>query len=80
MKLINLNSVTKVKNGRTSYALPGGIMTDRVYYAMDVLMGIRDLTDRTIEARKARKSVMKTKSGAIVTRNQKGNKRYFLGV
>lgn len=55
-------------------------MTDRVYYAMDVLMEIRDLTDRTIEARKARKSVMRTKSGAIVTRNQSGNKRYFLGV
>jgi len=78
--MINLNSVTKVKSKRPRYALPGGIMTDRVYYAMDVLMEIRDLTDRTIEARKARKSVMKTKSGAIVTRNQKGNKRYFLGV
>ena len=80
MKLINLNSVTKVKNGRTSYVLPGSITTDRVYYAMDVLMEIRDLTDRTIEAQKARKSVMKTKSGAIVTRNQSGNTRYFLGV
>ena len=77
--MINLNSVTKVKNKIPLYALPGGIMTNRVYYAMDVLMEIRDLTDRTIEARKARKSVMKTKSGAIVTRNQKGNKRYFLG-
>ena len=78
--MINLNSVTHVKNKRPRYALPGGIMTDRDYYAMDVLMEIRDLTDRTIEARKARKTVMKTKSGAIVTRIQKGNTRYFLGV
>lgn len=78
--MINLNSITEEKNRRTRYALPGGIMTDRVYYAMDILMEIRDLTDRTIEARKARKSVMKTKSGAIVTRNHKGNSRYFLGV
>ena len=77
--MINLNSVTKVKKGRTSYALPGGIMTDRAYHAIDVLMEIRDLTERTIEARKARKSVMKTKSGAIVTRKQSGNNRYFLG-
>ena len=80
MKLINLNSVTHEKNGRTSYALPGGIMTDRAYYALDVLMEISDLTARTIEARAARKSVMKTKSGAIVTRKQSGNSRYFMGV
>ena len=80
MKLINLNSVTHEKNGRTSYALPGGIMTNKAYYAMDVLMEISDLAARTIEARKARKSVMKTKSGAVVTRNQSGNTRYFLGV
>lgn len=78
--MINLNSVTKVKNGRTSYVLPGSITTDRAYYAMDVLMEIRDLADRTIEARKARKTVMRTKLGAVVTRNQSGNKRYFLGV
>ena len=78
--MINLNSVTHEKNGRTSYVLPGGIMTDRAYYALDVLMEISNLTARTIEARKARKVVMKTKSGAIITRNQSGNKRYFLGV
>ena len=78
--MINLNSITEEKNRRTRYALPGGIMTDRVYYAMDVLMEIRDLTERTIEARKARKIVMKTKSGAVVTRIQSGNTRYFLGV
>ena len=78
--MINLNSITHEKNKRPRYALPGGIMTDRVYYAMDILMEIRDLTDRTIEARKARKSVMKTKSGAIVTRKQSSNKRVFLGV
>ena len=78
--MINLNSITKVKNGRTSYALPGGIMTDRVYYAMDVLMEIRDLTERTIKTRKARKIVMKTKDGAVITRKQSSNSRYFLGV
>lgn len=78
--MINLNSITEEKNRRTRYALPGGIMTDRVYYAMDVLMEIRDLTDRAIEAQKARKSVMKTKNGAIVTRTESGNKRCFLGV
>ena len=77
--MINLNSVTHEKKGKTFYVLPGGIMTDRAYYAMDVLMEISDLTAKTIEAQKARKSVMKTKSGAIVTRNQSGNKRYFLG-
>lgn len=77
--MINLNSVTKRGKNRDLYALPGGIMTDRVYYALDVLMEIRDLTERTIEAQKARKMVMKTKSGAIVTRKQKGNSRYFLG-
>ena len=76
--MINLNSVTHEKKGKTFYVLPGGVMTDRAYYAMDVLMDIRDLTARTIEAQKARKSVMKTKNGAIVTRNQSGNKRYFL--
>ena len=78
--MINLNSVTKVKKGKTFYVLPGGVMTDRAYYAMDVLMEISELTAKTIEAQKARKSVMKTKSGAIVTRNQSGNSRYFLGV
>lgn len=78
--MINLNSVTHEKKGKTFYVLPGGVMTDRVYYAMDVLMEIRDLTEITIEARKARKSVMKTKNGAIVTRSQSGNKRYFLGI
>lgn len=78
--MINLNIITKVKKGKTFYVLPGGIMTDRAYYALDVLMEIRDLTERTIEARKARKVVMKTKSGAVITRKQSGNKRFFLGV
>lgn len=78
--MINLNSVTKVKKGKTFYVLPGGIMTDRAYYAMDVLMEISDLTAKTIEAQKASKSVMKTKGGAVFTRNQSGNSRYFLGV
>ena len=78
--MINLNSVTHEKKGKTFYVLPGGVMTDRAYYAMDVLMEISDLTARTIEVRAARKSVMKTKSGAIVTRKQSGNSRYFLGV
>ncbi|HZJ98326.1 MAG TPA: hypothetical protein VFD12_10915 [Oligella sp.] len=78
--MINLNSVTHEKNGRTRYALPGGTMTDRAYYALDVLMEISDLTAKTIEAQKARKSVMKTKSGAVITRKQSGNSRYFLGV
>lgn len=78
--MINLSSITKVKKGKTFYVLPGCIITDRVYYAMDVLMEIRDLTARTIEAQKARKSVMKTKSGAVFTRKQSGNKRFFLGV
>lgn len=78
--MINLNSVTHEKKGKTFYVLPGGVMTDRAYYALDVLMEISDLAARTIEARKARKSVMRTKSGAIVTRKQSGNKRYFLGV
>ena len=78
--MINLNSVTKVTKGKTFYVLPGGLMTDRAYYAMDVLMEISDLTAKTIEARKARKVVMKTKSGAIVTRKQSGNSRYLLGV
>lgn len=77
--MINLNSVTHEKKGKTFYVLPGGIMTNKAYYAMDVLMEISDLTERTIEARKARKSVMKTKSGAVVTRIQSGNKRFFLG-
>ena len=78
--MINLNSITEEKNRRTRYALPGGVMTDRAYYALDVLMEISNLTAKTIEARKARRSVMKTKSGAIITRNQSGNSRYFLGV
>ena len=78
--MINLNSVTHEKKGKTFYVLPGGVMTDRAYYALDVLMEISDLAARTIEAQKARKSVMKTKSGAIITRNQSGNSRYFLGV
>lgn len=78
--MINLNSVTHEKKGKTFYVLPGGIMTNKAYYAMDVLMEISNLTARTIEAQKARKSVMKTKSGAIVTRTQSGNSRYFLGV
>ena len=78
--MINLNSVTHEKKGKTFYVLPGGVMTDRAYYAMDVLMEISDLTERTIEARKARKIVMKTKDGAVITRKQSGNSRYFLGV
>lgn len=78
--MINLNSVTHEKKGKTFYVLPGGVMTDRAYYALDVLMEIRDLTERTIEARKARKSVMKTKNGAVITRKQSGDTRYFLGV
>ena len=78
--MINLNSVTHEKKGKTFYVLPGGAMTDRAYYALDVLMEISELSAKTIEARAARKSVMKTKSGAIITRKQSGNKRYFLGV
>ena len=78
--MINLNSITHEKNKRKMYVLPGGRMTDRVYYAMDVLKDIRDLKERTIEARKARKPAMVTKSGAVFTRKQSGNKRYFLGV
>ena len=78
--MINLNSVTHEKKGKTFYVLPGGVMPDRAYYAMDVLMEISELTAKTIEAQKARKSVMKTKSGAIVTRKQRGNSRYFMGV
>lgn len=77
--MINLNSVTHEKKGKTFYVLPGGTMTDRAYYALDVLMEISDLAAKTIDAQKARKSVMKTKSGAIFTRNQSGNSRYFLG-
>ena len=77
--MINLNSVTKVKNKIPLYALPGGIMANRVYYAMDILMEIRDLTDRTIEAQKARNPKMLTKMGSVITRKQSGNKRYFLG-
>ena len=80
MKLININSVTKRGKDRDLYVLPGGMITDRVYYALDVLMEMRDLAERTIEAQKARKAVMKTKSGAIITRTESGNSRYFLGV
>ena len=78
--MINLNSVTKLKKGKAFYVLPGCVITDRVYYAMDVLMEMRDLTCRTIEAQKSRKLLMKTKSGAILTRKQSGNNRYSLGV
>ena len=78
--MINLNSVTKVKKGKTFYVLPGGVMTDRAYYAMDVLMEISALTTRTIAARAARNPKMLTKMGAVITRKQSGNKRYFLGV
>ncbi len=60
--------------------LLGGVMTDRPYYAMDVLMEIRDLTERTLAARAARNPKMLTKMGAVVTRKQSGNSRYFLGV
>lgn len=78
--MINLNSVTHEKKGKTFYVLPGGVMTDRAYYALDVLMEMRDLTERTMEAQKARRAVMKTKGGAIITRTESGNKRCFLGV
>lgn len=81
MKLINLNSVTKAKNGRKLYVLPGCVTTPSAYHALDVLMEIRDLTARTIEARKAREKmkVTRTKNGAIITRIHSGNERYFLG-
>ncbi len=78
--MINLNSVTHEKKGKTFYVLPGGVMTDRAYYAMDVLMEISDLTAKTIEAQKARNPKMLTKMGAVITRKQSGNSRYFLGV
>ena len=78
--MINLNSVTHEKKGKTFYVLPGGVMTDRAYYALDVLMEIRDLTERTIAARAARNPKMLTKMGAVITRKQSGNKRFFLGV
>ena len=80
MKLININSVTKRGKDRDLYVLPGGNITDRVYYALDVLMEMRDLAERTIEAQKARKAVMKTKGGAVITRTESGNDRYFLGI
>ena len=80
MKLINLNSVTKRGKNRDLYVLPGGRITDRAYYALDVLMEMRDLAERTVEAQKARKAVMKTKNGAVITRTESGNSRYFLGV
>lgn len=78
--MINLNSVTKRGKNRDLYVLPGGRITDRVYYALDVLMEMRDLAERTIEAQKARRAVMKTKGGAVLARTESGNKRYFLGV
>ena len=78
--MINLNSITKRGKGRDLYVLPGGMITDRAYYALDVLMEMRDLAERTIEAQKARRAVMKTKGGAVITRTESGNKRYFLGV
>ena len=78
--MIILNSVTHEKKGKTFYVLPGGVMTDRAYYAMNVLMEISDLTKRTELARAARNPKMLTKMGAVITRKQSGNKRYFLGV
>lgn len=78
--MINLNSITKHGKNRDLYVLPGGKITDRVYYTLDVLMEMRDLAERTIETQKARRAVMKTKGGAIITRTESGNKRYFLGV
>ncbi len=78
--MINLNSVTHEKKGKTFYVLPGGVMTDRAYYALDVLMEISELTAKTIEARSARNPKMLTKMGAVITRKQSGNSRYFLGI
>ena len=77
--MINLNSVTHEKKGKTFYVLPGGVMTDRAYYALDVLMEISNLTAKTIKAQEARNPKMLTKMGAVITRKQSGNKRYFLG-
>lgn len=77
--MINLSSITKVKNGRTLYVLPGCVATSRPYYALDVLMEISELTERTIEARSARNPKMLTKMGAVITRKQSGNTRFFLG-
>ena len=78
--MINLNSVTHEKKGKTFYVLPGGIMTNKAYYALDVLMEISALSARTIAARAARNPKMLTKMGAVITRKQSGNSRYFLGV
>lgn len=78
--MINLNSITKRGKNSDLYVLPGGKITDRVYYALDVLMEMRDLAERTIEAQKARRAVMKTKGGAVLARTESGNERYFLGV
>lgn len=79
MKLINLNSITKRGKDRDLYVLPGGRITDRPYYTIDVLMEMRDLAERITAAREARKAVVKTKGGAAFARIESGNKRYFLG-
>lgn len=78
--MINLNSITKRGKNSDLYVLPGGKITDRVYYALDVLMEMRDLAERINAAREARKAVMKTKGGAVLTRKKSGNNRYFLGI
>lgn len=78
--MIKLNDIKLEKSGKVLYVLPGMRTTECAYHALDVLMEIRDLTARTIEPRKERKPVMKTKSGAVITRRHSGNKRHFLGV
>ena len=78
--MINLNSVTKRGKNRDLYVLPGGKVTGRVYYALDVLMEMRDLAERITAAREARRAVMKTNGGAVITRKKSSNSRCFLGV
>ena len=78
--MIKLSEIEKVTRRGTVFVLPGGAEVSSELKALDVLWDLKTLHDRAKEARELRRTQRVTECGATITRKQKGNSRYFLGV
>ena len=80
IKLSNIRYETKTETG---FVLLGGKRTTSALEAINHLDDVNRLINRlevAIAERKARGTIVKTKSGVVITRVKSGNSRYFLGV
>ena len=80
-EMIQLSQIThEDRLGNITYVLPSRVHTDRPFYAIDMLGRINALIIRTRITIASRKAGTVSKSGAVMTRVECDNKRYFLGI